>query len=190
MIAAAGFIKMKLKVHEIILSSHCLPQSVRAAAAARGIIPATIGRRAPRMSIIAIWTILDRIPSIPPRMMMNHPVLVGSTSVIINRFLAKSPFDPSTTWLMVQVENSSPMDMNRSTTVKQVAETITIRSSPESLFFTCSPFMCHMMSMPEVISDPTRIAPASQAVWSLTKFPTDPCSLTLSVGTLTQKVPK
>ena len=82
------------------------------------------------------------------------------------------------------------MEMRRSTTVKQAAETMIIRSSPESLFLTCSPFMCHMMRMLEVISDPTKIAPASQAVWSLTKYPTDPFSLTLSVGTLTQKVPK
>ena len=107
---------------------------------------------------------LDRMPRIPPRMMINHPVWFGSTSVIISKFLAKSPFDPSTAWLMVQVENSSPMDMNRSTTVKQVAETMIMRISPESLFFTCSPFMCHMMRIPDVISDPIRIAPASQAV--------------------------
>ena len=190
MIAAAGFIMMKLNVHEIVLSSHCRPQSVSAAAAARGMMPATIGSNAPRMSIMAIWTMLDRIPRSPPRMMINHPVLVGSTSVINRRFLAKSPLDPSTTWLMVQVENSSPMEMKRSTTVKQVAETMIIRSSPESLFLTCSPCMCHIMRMPEVISDPTKIAPASQAVCSLTKYPTDPCSLTLSVGTLTQNVPR
>jgi len=53
MIAAAGFIMMNEITHEVVFLSHCWPQSVRAAEAANGMIPATSGRIASLHSIIA-----------------------------------------------------------------------------------------------------------------------------------------